>query len=93
MFGFLARQPIWSVPAAFTTTRRTSNDPDGPLVSLVPRAETLPLCRIFQRQFCPLTLLSTSPSTSMRPFSGLALSFQSERPEQLPSRMTSSSLR
>ena len=47
--------------------------------------------RSFQCQVWPLRLLSTSASTSMRPSSSLALSFQSVDPEQLPRRMTSRS--
>ncbi|MEJ7706514.1 MAG: hypothetical protein WKF82_04035 [Nocardioidaceae bacterium] len=39
-----------------------------------------------------MTLLSTSPSTSMRPSSGLALSFQSDESEHPPRWITSSSL-
>ena len=41
------------------------------------RAVTEPLCSSRHRQVWPLRLLSISPSTSMRPSSGLALSFQS----------------
>ena len=47
---------------------------------------------ILQRQSWPFLFASTSPSTSSLPSSGLALSFQSARPLQLPRLMTSASL-
>ena len=65
-----------SVPARLASTRRTSKEPLGATVLRWPCATIGPLCRIDQYHFWPLRLLSTSPSTSMRPSSGLALTFQ-----------------
>jgi hypothetical protein len=72
--------------------RRTSNDPLGACVRLEPRQKTLPLR--FRRMFhlWPTRFWSTSNSTSMRPFSGLSFSFQSDAAVQEPRRMTSPSL-
>jgi len=75
-----ARKVTVSVPARFTTRRRTSNDPLGALVVRLPRAETEPLCTRRQAHDCPLRLLSTSASISMRPSSCPALSFQCVEP-------------
>ncbi len=87
-----ARNTNVSAPDRSTRTRRTSKEPLRPPVTALPRALELPLCTIRQRQVWPERLLSISPSTSMRPSSGLAFSFQSVPPLQPPSRMTSSSL-
>jgi len=72
-----------SVPEEFRTRRVRSKEPLGPVVFAVPRADTLPSCRIRHFHFWPLTLLSTSPSTSILPSSDFAFSFQSALPEQL----------
>ena len=48
--GFLALKTKLSVPARFVSLRSTSKDPLGPVVVAVPRAETVPLCLIFQFQ-------------------------------------------
>ncbi len=81
-----------SLPAALTISRRTSNEPLGAFVTFVPRLDVAPLWRRRQFQVCPTWLESISPSTSMRPSSGLALSFQSVLPLHDPWRITSSSL-
>src|SRR6185503_18489296 len=81
---WVARRVKWSFPARLAIRRCTWNEPLGPVVRFVPLADVLPLCLSFQCQTWPDLLLSISPSTSIRPLSGFALSFQCALPEQPP---------
>ena len=81
-----------SAPARLAMRRSTSNEPLGGWVVRLPANTCTPLSVIRTDQVWPLRFESTSNSTSRRPSSGLALSFQSEAPVQEPRRMTSPSL-
>ena len=75
---------IVSVPAALLVRLWTLNEPLGATVVRWPLKNALPLCFSVTFQTWPLRFESTSNSTSSRPLSGLALSFQSLLAEQLP---------
>ena len=80
----LAFRTNLSVPAWLGTWRSTENEPLGACVVDVPLATTVPLSVIFQFQTWPTWLVSISASTSIRPSSVLALSFQLEPCEHWP---------
>ena len=84
LVGLWALKLIASAPAALATNRRASNEPLGALVVDTPRATRWPSSSIFQLQVCPLTFVSTSASTSIRPSSALALILTAEPAVQLP---------
>src|SRR4051812_36866320 len=69
--------------------RWTENEPLAPLVVDEPLATTLPLSLSFQPHVCPDLLLSISASTSIRPSSPFALSFQCVDPLHAPLLRTS----
>jgi hypothetical protein len=87
--ALVARRLITSVPARLAMTRLIENDPLGARVIPVALATATPLSRMTTDQAWPTTLLSTSASTSTRPFSGDALSFQVAERLQVPERRTS----
>ncbi len=67
-------------------TTRTSKDPLRATVVALPCKMTLPTSDSRPCQRWPLMFVSTSNSTSMAPFSSLALSFRSLAPLHGPSR-------
>src|SRR5262245_17442338 len=81
-----------SVPAVFLASVRTVNEPLAPWVVWVPRKTRFPSSTSLTRQCWPTLFESTSYSTSILPFSGDSLSFQSLEPLHEPRRMTSPSL-
>ena len=78
--------------APFDVVLRTLNEPLGALVTLWPLQKTVPSFFSDTSQVCPLRFWSTSNSTSMRPSSGLSLSFQSDVAVQEPALTTSPDL-
>jgi len=82
--AYVARNVIESVPARSAIWRSTLNEPLRPPVVDVPEEALAPLSTIFQCQAWPAALLSTSPSTSMRPSSDLAFTFHRAPSVQLP---------
>src|SRR6478609_2545920 len=82
---------MWSVPARFAIFRSTSNEPLGACVVREPVKARLPLSAIATDQCWPLRFESISTSTSTRPSSCLALSFQTVAEEQWPALRTSRS--
>lgn len=73
-----------SLPGPFARRRRTVNDPLGGFVVAAVETTLEPLRVSVTVHRTPLRFWSTSNSTSMRPFSGLSVSFEVEPPVQRP---------
>lgn len=87
--GLTARAVTRSVPDMFGSSRRTSNEPLGATVVACVETRCTPFCDSVTRHVTPLRFWSTSNSVSMRPSSGLSLSFDVAEPVQDPETRTS----